>query len=152
MTVLSTDTASRIVDRIKEPWPPRYGSPEREALNKARIEDPQLGDFWHEMFQPYFVVVGIRRTVLGAKVVTVCQKTKSEDPNRWTWDLSKLDEISVAELRKQVTYSSMDKCVASCEPGAHIWAVDEAEALNSDDPKNAPENPGIDLQLTEKKL
>jgi len=100
---------------------PKMGTREYDRLvNEKHISDPQPGDYWQEMFCPYFVV--IRR--LGDLVI-ICDQKKDAGDHRWTWDLTKLKVQSLAELRKQVTYGTIPGFVADVCPAAHLWVVDE---------------------------
>lgn len=83
---------------------------DRELLNRAHVEYPQPGDYWHEMFCPYFVIL----EVVDDHVV-ICEKTKQHSDS-WSFDLSECKVISRVELEKQVKYSTMDKFVADVVP------------------------------------
>ncbi len=92
----------------------------RHDRNKRRIADPKPGDYWHEMFCPYFVVVGVE-----GNHILICDKKKSVGSDHWTWDLGQCRYETKAELRRQVTYDTMpDKFVADCSPNSHTWVVD----------------------------
>ena len=93
---------------------------EQERLNREHVADPQLGDYWHEMFVPYLVVLG-----KVGKQFLVCQKTKDVDRDHWTWDLDQLDLMTLKQIRERVTYThKAEAFVADVIPRSHQWAVD----------------------------
>lgn len=92
---------------------------ERQLLNKKHIEDPQPGDFWHEMFSPYHVVLAV-----ADNHVIICEKTKPTDAHHYTFDLSETKTISHQEHRDLVTYKSMrDKFVADVVPNSKLMPM-----------------------------
>jgi len=68
------------------------------SKSEKRFKKPKPGDYWHEMFTPYFVV-------LAVKPLIVCDKTM-ERGDGWYWDLSKAKEVSREWFEKRLTYSS----------------------------------------------
>ena len=94
---------------------------DRELYNRAHAEYPQVGDYWHEMYCPYFMVL----EVLENHVI-ICEKTKQVDNNHWTFDLDECKLISKEKLEKRVKYSTMDKFVADVVPRNRLYPlVDE---------------------------
>jgi len=92
---------------------------ERQVLNQKHIENPQPGDFWHEMFSPYHVVLAV-----ADNHVIICEKTKPTDANHYTFDLSETKTLSHLEHRNLVTYSSMrDKFVADVVPNSKLMPM-----------------------------
>lgn len=57
---------------------------EQKKLNQEHFDFPRPGDFWQEMFCPYFIVLGIEDDLFW-----ICDERKEVDNNHWTWDLSK---------------------------------------------------------------
>ena len=82
---------------------------ERRKQCSEHLANPQFGDYWHECYTPVCVVIG--RT---ANSVVLCRKTKSTDENRWTWDVSKVETLSLDEFAKWLRYS---------ETNLHTWAL-----------------------------
>ena len=106
---------------------PGSDSEQRDARNRMRIADPQPGDYWHEMFSPYFVVIERE----GDKVL-ICDKRKTMGDG-WTFDLTACRYMTIAELRHEVTYGTMpDKFVADCSLKSHMWAVDLYREMKRD--------------------
>jgi hypothetical protein len=102
---------------------PRIGTAAYNAVNERHIVDPQVGDYWQEMFCPYFVVLDR----VTENQVLICEKTKPAGPNHWTWDLDNLSLRTLEELRKKVSYSCIPGFVADVFPGAHKWAAEAAK-------------------------
>jgi hypothetical protein len=104
----------------------RTWSQRKAPINLEHVERPQAGDFWHEMFSPYVVVLAV-----DGDNLTVCRAQSYPDKDHWTWDLTKLSTITQAELRKLVTYGTIPGFVADCEPQHHMWAVEEYQRAHS---------------------
>lgn len=91
----------------------------RQALSVEHRANPEPGDYWHECFVPYFVVLAV-----GARDVLVCRKTKEVDSGHWTWDLGHTVTLSRERFEKAISYETMpDKTAAIVVPG-HTWAVE----------------------------
>lgn len=99
---------------------PKLGTREYDAVNERHCTDPRPGDYWHEMFCPYLVVLAR----IGDHII-VYQTRKKVDENHWTWDTDKPEMMSLAELRKTVTYGSIPGFVADVAPGAHREFADD---------------------------
>jgi hypothetical protein len=85
---------------------------EQEQLNREHAKNPQVGDFWHEIFSPYFLVVEI--TKYG---IIVLDKTRPVDKDHYIFDETKPRVMTLDDLYKMVTYETMrDKFVADCRP------------------------------------
>jgi hypothetical protein len=129
LSELTPDRRAKIETRVDEllaeqpPPKPRMGTKEYEPINEKHCANPQPGDYWHEMFCPYLVV--LQRVVDS---VIVYQKRKDVPANKWTWDTDAPSMISLADLRKKVTFGSIPGFVASVEPGAHKVFADEFAA------------------------
>ena len=57
---------------------------ERDKLNEKHYNNPQEGDYWHEMFCPYFIVLSI---VENGYII--CSERIDVDSGHWRFDLSK---------------------------------------------------------------
>lgn len=84
---------------------------DRELFNQSHVEFPQVGDYWHERFCPYFIIL----EVLEDHVI-ICDKKKDIDRDHWDFDLSVCKLITKQELERSVKYSTMDKFVADVVP------------------------------------
>lgn len=98
-----------------------YDRDEQDDLNDQHLDNPQVGDYWHDCFTPILVVVGHFRN----KVV-ICKTTKAgASKDRWTWDLDCLELTTSEEMRSGLTYGSnrrlAGRCWARVEPEAHKW-------------------------------
>lgn len=97
--------------------------PDTELNTKHRL-DPQVGDYWNEMFVPIMVVVGVH-----PDRVVICQTTKSVGKDHWTWDLAKLDTVTREAFAKIPLYSSLDmgeKTHCDVVPERHKWVREAA--------------------------
>lgn len=88
-----------------------------EQKNNLAFYNPKAGDYWNEMFVPYFVILEVRDDTL-----IVCDETKEVDANHWTWNLEKAKEAP-RDYMKRVKYGSIDGYVADVYR-SHEWAVE----------------------------
>ena len=90
--------------------------------NQQALEDPRPGDYWHERFSPYFVIVNqegdqfrvlscmggphhyLRKDELNARIEI--------DRDHWGFDYSKSMLVDREWIRRAVTYGSIDGFVA----------------------------------------
>jgi len=115
-----------------------------EDVDELHFVSPEPGDFWHEMFTPFFIVLAVEDD--GS--VTICEKTKTvyEDPDQnmvlksyenpedpevkeyfsrprkdigYTFDISETRVVSRPEFEKMLKcYSFMpEKLTYKCIPG-----------------------------------
>lgn len=92
---------------------------ENNELCQEHLSQPQVGDYWHEMFAPICVVVGKTDST-----VTICKKTKSVDDNHWTWDTSIIEVMQLEDFKKWLCYKSdsmKDKTWCRVVPEGHKW-------------------------------
>ena len=95
---------------------------EQDLRNQKALAFPQIGDYWHEMFCPYFVIVnkeGDKFRVLsclgGPKSFTRKDELNAQievDNGHWGFDYSKSMLVDHEWIRKTVTYESIDGFVA----------------------------------------
>ncbi len=95
-----------------------------DQKNNIAWANPLPGDYWNEMFCPYFVVLEVRDDTL-----IVCDKTKEVDANHWTWDLEKAKEVH-RDYMDCVKYQSIIGYVADVYR-SHDWAVEAWKELGS---------------------
>jgi len=98
----------------------------RNKKNLKAYLDPLPGDYWNEMFVPYFVVLEVWEN--GNMIV--CDKRKDVDRSHWTWDLAKAREVT-KEYMEEVRYQSIDGFVADVSREGHHWAVEHWKDLGS---------------------
>lgn len=91
---------------------------ERRLETDRRANDPQPGNYWHEMFCPICVVV---HRLPG--YVVVCKKTKDAGEGYQTWDLDKLEMMSLAEFKKWLSYGTIPGYWADSYNN-HDWVVE----------------------------
>jgi len=95
---------------------------EQDLANQKSLAFPQIGDYWHEMFCPYFVIVnreGLKFRVLsclgGPKSFTRKEEINARievDSGYWAFDYSKSMLVDNDWIRRTVTYGSIDGFVA----------------------------------------
>ena len=95
---------------------------EQDLANQKALAFPQIGDYWHEMFCPYFVIVnkeGDKFRVLSCLGGPESFTRKDElnarievDSGHWGFDYSKSMLVDHEWIRKTVTYESIDGFVA----------------------------------------
>lgn len=99
-----------------------YDHKEQELKNHQSLLNPQVGDYWHEMFCPYFIVVDIE----GDKYrVLSCMGgpnsfNRKDEPNArkeidsatWCFDYGKSMLVDRAWIEKAVLYGTIDGFVA----------------------------------------
>lgn len=93
---------------------------ERRQETESRANDPQPGNYWHEMFCPICVVV--HRL---PNHVVICKKTKDAGEGYQTWDLEKLEMMSLSEFKKWLSYESIPGYWADSWNN-HDWVVEVA--------------------------
>jgi hypothetical protein len=93
----------------------------RYAVNTEALQNPKPGDYWHEMFCPYFIVVAVngpKFTVLSClshnsvnRKDELCAKVDNMD-GTWSFDYSKSMIVDRGWIRNAVRYNSFDGFVA----------------------------------------
>jgi hypothetical protein len=116
--------------------------------NQAALDSPKPGDYWHEMFCPYFLVVrvqGPKITVLSAvggpdsfnRKDEICARIKV-DSDHWTWDLDRHMVVDRAWMEKLVRYDSIDGFCADVVQGekhrafADSWRIHQVDRLRKE--------------------
>jgi hypothetical protein len=96
---------------------------DQELLNQQALDDPRPGDYWHETFCPYFLVVDRRGdliTVLSCLGGPKSYNRKDEpnaridndDDGTWSFDYSKSMVVDRAWMARTVAYGSIIGFVA----------------------------------------
>lgn len=99
-----------------------YDSEKQRAENEYALANPRPGDYWNEMFCPYFVVVDVKGeaiTVLSCLGGPTSFNRKHElnarisvDTGHWGFDYSKSMVVDRAWIEKAVRYNTIDGFVA----------------------------------------
>lgn len=94
----------------------------QELKNYRALDNPQPGDYWNEMFCPYFVVVDVKGkniTVLSCLGGPNSYNRKDEpnakvevDSGHWAFDYSKSMVVDREWMEKAVKYGTIDGFVA----------------------------------------
>ena len=95
---------------------------QQKKMNQQALKAPKPGDYWHEMFCPYFVIVdvkGDRYTVLSCLGGPHSFNRNEElnarieiDDQHWGFDYSKSMVVDLEWIREAVTYQSIEGFVA----------------------------------------
>lgn len=96
-------------------------------LNQEAVDHPQVGDYWHEMFCPYFLVVD----VFGDDYTVLCAFPNDADAkmarvmgkDSWQFDYTKHSVVTKAWIKKHVTYQSIPGFVADVVRSEKMLAV-----------------------------
>jgi hypothetical protein len=91
----------------------------RQKQNQEALDNPQIGDYWHEMYCPYFVIVDIDKNDSNRITVLSClggengsEKRKHEvnaiirNKDYWSLNYDKAMIVDKAWIKEAVTYSS----------------------------------------------
>lgn len=92
---------------------------EHQSVNRLHEREPKMGDYWHEMFCPFVVVINVLETE-----VVICESIMPVGPDHWTWDLSKIRKVPIAEFSQMLHYKSeamKDKFIYDVVPEAHSF-------------------------------
>jgi len=95
-------------------------------VNELHLREPQPGDFWHERFCPYHIVLAV--TPDG---VVITDKTKPDGSSHYTFDLDAAKEITHEEHAMVVRYSSGNGFAADVVPARAAGSVREWKAAGS---------------------
>ena len=98
-----------------------YDHEKQKLQNYQSLDNPRIGDYWNEMFCPYFLVVDVKGddiTVLSCLGGPDSYNRKHE-PNAkidlkdgWTFDLSKSMVVNREWMTRAVKYDSIEGFVA----------------------------------------
>ena len=111
-----------------------YNHSEQTVKNQQALDNPQVGDYWNEMFCPYFVVVEVLKD--GRFRVLSCMggpnnynrkdepnARKDNDDNTWSFDYSKDMVVGREWMSKAVKYGSIDGFVAD------VWNTEKTQKI-----------------------
>lgn len=101
----------------------KFNKKDQDRNNQQAVDNPQVGDYWNEMFCPYFVVVEVLKNdkfrVLSCMGGPSSFHRKDEPNARvdnkdgtWSFDLSKDMIVDREWISKAVKYGSIDGFVA----------------------------------------
>jgi len=94
-----------------------YDPENQKQANYQGLENPKIGDFWHEMFSPYFLVVDVKNddiTVLSC-LGGPDSYTRKDEPNAkvdngkyYTFDVTKSMVVNRKWMSEAVKYKSIE--------------------------------------------
>ena len=91
-----------------------YDHKAQEALNETAMGLPESGDYWHERFCPYFLVV-TSTPMKNQYTILSCisePNAKISDKDGWSFDYSNHQVVDHEWIVKKVTYSNTSGFVA----------------------------------------
>lgn len=101
--------------------------------NQQALDNPTPGDYWHERFQPYFIVVDVDNdsyTVLSCLGGPNSFHRKDEinakiniDADHWQFDYSKSMVVNHDWIKKTVTYGTIEGFAADVVNSEKTQAV-----------------------------
>jgi hypothetical protein len=86
---------------------------ERKEQNQKHFDLPEAGDYWHERFSPYFIVLDVDY-VTGLYIV--CDVKKDIDNHSWTFDTTCSKQVT-RKYFDCVKYASIPEFVADVVTG-----------------------------------
>jgi hypothetical protein len=91
-----------------------YDHGAQQELNKTALGLPEPGDYWHEMFCPYFLVVASNPAKNQYTILSCISEpnAKVNCKDGWSFDFSKHQIVNHEWIEKQVTYGSIPGYVA----------------------------------------
>lgn len=96
-----------------------------KELNQEALNNPQPGDYWQEMFNPYFLVL----RVIGDNIVIV-DKRKDVGKDYWVWDLDECKVVDRAYISRKVKYGSIDGFCADVMRDKHKPFIEAYNEMN----------------------
>lgn len=115
-----------------------------EQINKEALDNPQPGDYWSEMFCPYFLIL----KVIGEKIVII-DKRKDVDKTHWTWDLKEWKIVDKKHIKQKVTYSTIDGFCADVSRNKHLEFVNDFNELTKNINFSTFNSPPVEKQFTQ---
>lgn len=112
-----------------------------DQLNQQAYDKPEVGDYWHEMFSPYFLVVWVNRdkvTVLNCLSSLGTNARISVDEGHWSFDFDKAITVDHNWIKSAVKYKSYNGFVADVvrspkmQAIADAWRIHKAQALHKE--------------------
>jgi hypothetical protein len=102
-------------------------SPYSKEANQEALDHPQVGDYWHEMFCPYFLIVDI----LGDKYTVLCafpndkvaQDARISGKDTWQFDYTKHSVVNKEWIKETVSYNNIPGFVADVVRNDKMLAV-----------------------------
>lgn len=118
-----------------------------DEQNRKALDNPRPGDYWHEMFCPYFLVVNVKGKNITVLSCLGGEKSlnRKHEPNakigmgdRWTFDIEKDFVVDREWMEKAVKYFTFDGFCADVTRSAHTeqiaenWRIAKAAKLRKE--------------------
>lgn len=109
-----------------------YDHEKQKLQNYESLNNPRIGDYWNEMFCPYFLVVDVKDDEI---TVLSCMGgpnsfNRKDEPNAkievkdgWTFDMSKSMVVNRDWMAKAVKYGTIDGFVADVSNSEKTVAI-----------------------------
>ena len=97
-----------------------YDHKAQEELNKTAMGLPEPGDYWHERFCPYFLVVASNPMQNRYTILSCISEPNARISGNdgWSFDYSKHQVVDHEWIEQHVTYSSIPGFVADVVRGS----------------------------------
>lgn len=93
-----------------------YDNEAQERKNQWHLENPQVGDYWHEMCCPICEVVAVQDGKVAIWDWTRGREVKGEDG--WYKEVDKPHVMSLASFQKSLRYSTNSKTYGDVIPAS----------------------------------
>ena len=90
----------------------------RLELTNKHAENPEPGDYWHEMFNPVAVVLEVKGDEL-----TICKTTRRHGEG-WTWDLEFCYTTTKQKFKDWISYDNIEGYWCDVSDHKHAFAVE----------------------------
>lgn len=87
----------------------------QDRKNQWHLENPQVGDYWHEMFCPIYEVVAVENGKVAVWDWSRSREVQKED-GKWYRVVDKLRVMSLASFQRSLRYSTNDKTYGDVIP------------------------------------
>lgn len=99
---------------------------DQKTLNLKHLNDPQPGDYWHDMFTGYLFVISVLEN--GNIVIADIKQTKDGQE----LDINDAYEITKEQLSNRVQYSNMQAFSADVSvAGPSGWRLDQVDKFHA---------------------
>lgn len=114
----------------------------RLKKNQEAEARPKPGDYWHEMFCPYFIVLHVDPLI-------ICDVVHDNEDGTWSWALEKSKEVEAFPSRVHYNTEALkEKYVADCLREAGIVDVEHWQSIDQPFTALPEENDMTDELLT----
>jgi len=102
-----------------------YDNESQERKNQWHLENPQVGDYWHEMLCPIYEVICVQDGKVGVYDWSKGREVKKDD-GKWYRVVDKIHIMSLSSFQKHLRYSTNSKTYGDVVPASERKKKDEA--------------------------